>query len=143
MDFSFLKNEKNVLTTGASPADIECVQNNLNISLPKVLIDFLMFSDGAIISERAILFSCQNSSKETLLNYNNSETVSDFLRIGRFSSDEFGYKREDISAENPPLYILDHETNEFVKASESLADFLKKYNDFQPRKKKWYSFLFS
>jgi len=142
MDFSFLNNEKNVLNAGASQAEIKNVQTTLNISFPQTLFEFLMFADGGVVSDRVILFSCKNDAEETLLNYNNSTTVSDFLRIGRFSSDEFGYKREDISGENPPIYVIDHETNEFVKEADSLLDFLKKYNNFKPKKKKWYSFLF-
>ncbi len=65
------------------------------------------------------------------------------VAIGRFSSDEFGYLHDDLANEDPAIFVLDHETEEFHKEAENIAEFLKKYNDFVPPKKKWYSFLFS
>lgn len=142
MDFSFLSPDNCVLNAGASNGDIQLVQTTLGITIPNALVSFLKFSDGAVISERAILFSCQ-SSEESLVTYNSKKTVTEFFRFGRFSADEFGYKRNDLSQADPPIYVLDHETNEYVLEANNLLEFLSKYNDYKPKKKKWYSFLFS
>ena len=142
MDFSFLSNGKNVLRSGATNDCIQLVQTTLGVTIPNALVNFLKFSDGAVISERAILFSCQGS-EESLVTYNNKETVTEFFRLGRFTSDEFGYKREDLSQVDPPIYVLDHETNEYVLEANNLIEFLIKYNNYKTKKKKWYSFLFS
>ena len=142
MDFSFLSNDNNVLKSGATDDCIQFVHSALGVTMPQALTNFLKFSDGAILSERVILFSCQGA-EESLVAYNNKETVTEFLRFGRFSADEFGYKREDLSQDDPPVYVLDHETNEYVLEANNLIEFMTKYNNYKPKKKKWYSFLFS
>jgi len=142
MNFSFLSIDSNVLHKGASCDDLQVVQKTLKITLPEAITEFLQFTDGAIIAERAIFFSCRGD-EESLVAYNNDETVTTFFRFGRFSSDEFGYKAEDLQQKNPPIYVLDHETNELVLEANNLLQLLEKYNNYAPKKKKWYSFLFS
>lgn len=145
MKFDFLKNEKNTLSAGASSESLQQVEKSLDISLPRALREFLSFSDGALIGENVIFFSAKTDSQnhEDLLSFNNKDTVQQFFRIGRFSADEFGYRHDDLQNEDPAIFVLDHETEEFHKEAENIAEFLKKYNDFVPPKKKWYSFLFS
>ena len=144
MNFDFLKNEKNKLLAGASSESIQQVEKSLGISLPRAIRDFLSFSDGALIAENVIFFSAKSDTQnhEDLLSFNNEDTVQQFFRIGRFSSDEFGYLHDDLANEDPAIFVLDHETEEFHKEAENMVEFLKKYNDFVPPKKKWYSFLF-
>lgn len=145
MNFDFLRNEKNKLSAGASSESVQHVEKSLGISLPRAIKEFLSFSDGALIAEKAIFFSAKPDPQnhEDLLSFNNKDTVQQFFRIGRFSSDEFGYLHDDLANEDPAIFVLDHETEEFHKEAENIAEFLKKYNDFVPPKKKWYSFLFS
>ena len=145
MNFDFLKTEKNKLFAGASPESIQQVEKSLDVSLPCAIKEFLTFSDGALIADNVIFFSTKPDPQnhEDLLSFNNKDTVQRFCRIGRFSSDEFGYLHDDLANEDPAIFVLDHETEEFHKEAENIVEFLKKYNDFVPPKKKWYSFLFS
>ena len=146
MQFDFLKNEKNTLFAGASSDSLKQVEKTLGISLPHALRDFLTFSDGALIAENVILFSAKPDPQnhEDLLSFNNKDTVQQFFRIGRFSSDEFGYLHDSLTNEDPAIFVLDHETEEFHKEAENISEFLEKYNNYVPPKKKpWYSFLFS
>lgn len=143
MNFDFIDRKKSKLNGGASPESILKVEKKLGISLPRAIREFLRFSDGALIDKRAIFFSAKDDlqTHEDLLSFNNSETVKEFLRIGRFSEDEFGYRCEDLQDDDPAVYVLDHETEEFHKEADNLVEFLKKYNDYEPPKKKWWSFL--
>ena len=145
MTFDFLKNEKNKLNSETSSDLVQQVETNLGITLPHALKAFLSFSDGAVISGIAIFFSAKPDlqNHEDLLSYNNKDTVHDFLRIGRFSADEFGYMSNELTKDDPPIFVLDHETGEFHKEADNMHEFLVKYNEYVPPKKKWYSFLFS
>lgn len=146
MDFNFLKTNNNTLVAGSPQASISELQSTLGIKFPTAFIAFLRFSDGCIINERIILFSCGQgvNSSENILNFNNPDSVKNFLRIGRFSEDEFGYKSSTLGNADPAIYIIDHETNETKMLASNLIEFLEKYTKEQStQKKKWYSFLFS
>lgn len=145
MQFDFLKNGINTLFGGASSEAMQHAEIVLGISLPRAIREFLSFSDGALIAEKVILFSAKvdMQNHEDLLSFNNRETVQCFLRIGRFSADEFGYLYSDLFNDDPVVYVLDHETGKYHKEADNLLELLQKYNDSQPPKKKWYSFLFN
>ena len=144
MQYDFLKNEKNTLSDGASSEAIHNSEIILGISLPRAIKEFLSFSDGALIANKVILFSIKDDlqNHEDILSFNNSETVQQFFRIGRFSADEFGYLHDDLVNEDPVVYVLDHETGEYRKEADNLLNLLRRYNDYEPSKKRWYSFLF-
>jgi len=146
MDFTFLKTKNNTLVTGVTKELLDETQQALKIKIPETLSAFLRFSDGCIINGRVIFFSCGQGveASERILNFNSPDSVKLFLRIGRFSEDEFGYKNSDLEDTDPAVYVLDHETDEVEKLASNLMEFLEKYSQEQPpKKKKWYSFLFS
>lgn len=145
MKFDFLKAEKNTLCQGASDQLLAQVQETLGIKFPNELIEFLKFSDGCVVKGHAIFFSCGSGvdESERILNFNNPESVKIFLRIGRFSENEFGYRGTDIQKSDPAIYILNHETDEVSLLTSNLTELLEQCSQDQSHKRrKWYSFLF-
>ena len=144
MDFNVLKKTADTILPGASEEDISLFEREFGKSFPADYQELLKFSDGCMLKEPTfvIFFSCGKGfhEKETLSFANSLLGDVGMFFIGRFAGEMFGYLK---NSDDQRIYSYFEETGEKTLIAENINDFVQQYLVAPPKKKKWYSFLFS
>ena len=134
-----LRKSRNQLYAGASFMQIEFTERSLGVMLPRVLKDFLFFSNGAILSKEICIYSTRQEKTVSHNNLDNMELDIECL-AGRkvlvfgqyYDEDMFCYICEDLTKDDPVIFLFDHESNTLRKDVDCFSDFIRKYSDFSP-----------